>query len=181
MYLTENQVYLLSVLDETQCLTRRQAFALLRLREPWKTMDQSDAALRQLRYLSKIVYLTDDIVALSGRIGQPPDRAMLEAVDVMLDLTGTVLLRLSAHKRPFQLCFLTRLPGGGLGSYAVLPVELRREAECLQAARGAENGQRTVVFLLENWQQHKALQGEFPHYFVLREGGRRRYFKGGGA
>lgn len=181
VYLTENQAYLLSVLEETQCLSRRQAFALLRLREPWKTLEQTDTALRQLRHINQTVYLADDVVALAACLGQPPDSAMLEAVDVMLDLAGTEILSFSVHKPPFKLCFLTSLPGGGAGSFALLPVESGREAERLQAVQGAAHDQFTVVFLLEDWSQHEKLQAAFPHYFALRDGGKRRYFKGGGA
>lgn len=179
MYLTENQAYLLSVLDESHYLRCMQAYLLLRLKEPWKTPEQADAAMRQMRYLGRAVFLNGgDVIALPEYREKPPDTGMLDAVDVMLDLAGKELLRISAHKPPFKLCFLTSQPDGGIGSYAVMPVERGREAAVSAEVQLAEADRRTVVFLLSDWSQHEAVQTGLPHYFMLRDHGKRRYFKG---
>ena len=178
MYLTENQEYLMSVLAETHFLRRDQVYELLRLKEPWKTSEQADAALRQLRYLSRTVFLDGGVVALAERRKEAPDAMMLDAVDVMLDLAGKELLRISAHKPPFKLCFLAAQPDGGIGSFAVMPVERGREAVVSAQVQFSEADRRTVVFLLTDWSQHETLRTGLPHYFMLRDTGKRRYFKG---
>lgn len=178
MYLTENQAYLLSVLRETHYLRCAQAYLLLRLKEPWKTPEQADAAMRQLRYLGRAVFLEGNVIALPEYREKAPDTGMLDAVDVMLDLAGKELLRISAHKSPFKLCFLSSQADGGIGSFAVMPVELGREAAVSAQVQLAEADRRTVVFLLSDWSQHEAVHTGLPHYFMLRDGGKRRYFKG---
>lgn len=179
MYLTENQAYLLSVLDETRYLRCAQAYLLLRLKEPWKTPEQADAAMRQLRYLGRAVFLDGgNVIALPEYREKTPDAGMLDAVDVMLDLAGKELLRISARKPPFKLCFLAAQPDGGIGSFAVMPVERGREAVVSAQVQLEEADRRTVVFLLSDWSQHEAVHTGLPHYFMLRDNGKRRYFKG---
>lgn len=182
MYLTQDQRFLLSVLKETRCLTRRQVLRLLRVRTPGKEEAQADAALRQLRYLGKIRPVGEQVIALAGDGGREPDRDMLEAVDVMLDLCGHGLETLSAHRPPFKLVFLTTLDGGTISVFAVLPVAPGQEAEAVTRLEmvPAEPHQ-SIIFLLSDLSQRALISVRRPHYFAARDNGRLRYFKGGGA
>lgn len=181
MYLTRDQQYLMSILKETRCLTRRQALRLLRARTPQKEEAQVDAALRQLRYLGRIRPLDERVIALAEDGGRAADRGMLEAVDVMLDLCGRGLEDLSARRPPFKLVFLTTLDDGTISVFAVLPVEPGREGEAVTRLEvvPAEPHQ-SVIFLLSDLSQRALISVQRPHYFAVRDNGRLRYFKGGG-
>lgn len=181
MYLTEDQWQILAVLKETRCLRPNQALRLLRAGGAQKTKPQVNAALRQLRYMGELIFLSESVVALPECRGQEPDGDMLDAVDVMLDLTGERLEGVAAHRAPFLLRFLATRKDGRLASFALLAVESGREAESVALAENADGDHRAVVFLLRDIEQRGKLRTALPHYFAIRENGRFRYFKGGEA
>lgn len=183
MFLTQDQEFLRRVLDETRALRRGQALRLLRLHDPDKRPDQLEAALRQMRYLGLIVLPEDDLIIPAELRGEAVDPVMLEAVNVMLDLTGTDLEDLSGRRAPFLLSFLTTLKDGSISAFSILPVPPGRENAALLRLPppDALHKRHTVIFLLSELSQRERLETPLPHYFALRDGGRLRYFKGGGA
>lgn len=183
MYLTQDQQFLQKVLEETHALRRTQALRLLRLHDPNKRPDQLEAALRQMRYIGLVTLPDDGLIIPAQLRKEPVDPIMLDAVDVMLDLTGKDLEDLSGRRPPFQLSFLTTLKDGSISAFSILHVPVGHEHELLLRLPAPDELHRrhTVIFLLAELSQREQLAAAQPHYFALRDGGRLRYFKGGGA
>ena len=175
MFLTDDQRYLLSVLDRTACMRVRQAAALLRLLNGRESQRYTESALRQLRYLGKIIFQGDDVISLPYHNSYDVDT--LSAIDVMLDMTERRLLAV-AVKAPFTLCFLTER-GDSARGFAVMTVPSGKEARSALLAESAPAGQRTVIFLLSDIEQRELIRFPAPHYFAVRdENAGYRYFQG---
>lgn len=56
MYLFEDQKFFLSVLRQTDFIRPDQALPLLRLFDPRKTQGQTEALIRQLRYVGELAF-----------------------------------------------------------------------------------------------------------------------------
>ncbi len=89
MNLSRQQLFLLDVIRRLGCVRREQLYIMAgqALGRPGFECSrrQVDAMLRQLRYCLPDVRLEDELVTLSRA---PPDAVLLEAVDVMLELTS---------------------------------------------------------------------------------------------
>lgn len=80
----------------------------------------------------------------------------------------------------YKLCFLLEREDHRLDLFGVLPVEPGREQiSCILLAQQPKDV--TVLFDLSSLEQHRLLQIPQRHYFVVRQDGRLRFFKGGGA
>lgn len=107
MFLSIQQKFILEALKKLGCVRRGQLHALVRGRFEQAdfpvTQHSMDAMLRQLRVGSADVRLDDELVWLSGA---QPDARRLEAVDVMIELTGGKIQALGVYKEPPDLlCF----------------------------------------------------------------------------
>ena len=100
-------------------------------------------------------------------------------LDILLALAPAKLLQVSAP-RPYALCFLLERQDGWLDHFAVMPVPMGHEARVSQLL---EAELRNYVFLLalEHMEQYRELRLTRSHYFVLRQDGRLRFYKGGEA
>ena len=89
MLLSVQQKFILDVLKKLGCIYRRQLHALVRGRFQQGDVEipqaRMDAMLRQLRMGTADVRLDDELVWLHGCY---PDSRRLEAIDVMIELTG---------------------------------------------------------------------------------------------
>lgn len=89
MFLSVQQKYILAVLRMLGCVRRRQLHALVRGRFQQGDFEipqpRMDAMLQQLRMGTADVRLDDELVWLHGC---QPDCRRLEAIDVMIELTG---------------------------------------------------------------------------------------------
>ena len=89
MFLSIQQKFILDTLKKLNCVRQRQLHALVRGRFQQDgfevTQARMDAMLRQLRAGTADVRLDDGLVWLSNA---QPDARRLEAIDVMLELTG---------------------------------------------------------------------------------------------
>ena len=89
MLLSVQQKYILEILRRTGCIRRRQLFPLVR--EKFRPMGveisehRLEVMLRQLRHCVGEVRMEEELVRLSHA---RPDPRRLEAVDVMLELSG---------------------------------------------------------------------------------------------
>lgn len=92
MLMSIQQKYILEVLHKLGCIRRTQLLVLVRekFRRPdlVVTKERLDAMLQQMRCMTADVRLDEEFVFLHGKI---PDARMLEAVDVMLELTEGTL------------------------------------------------------------------------------------------
>lgn len=100
MILSKQQKFILEAIRSLGCVKREQ---LLRLYLAWSPMPeeqasrQLDAMLRQLRYCIGELRVEDDLVRID-RI--QPDEHKLEAIDLMLELTGGVVPLCKARLPP---------------------------------------------------------------------------------
>ena len=108
MLLSVQQKYILEILRRTGCIRRRQLFPLVR--EKFRPMGveisehRLEVMLRQLRHCVGEVRMEEELVRLSHA---RPDPRRLEAVDVMLELSGGAPVDFSAVgvEPPFLLRF----------------------------------------------------------------------------
>ena len=169
MYLFEDQKFFLSVLRQTDFIRPDQALPLLRLFDPRKTQGQTEALIRQLRYAGEL--------AFSGQLLCSPE--MLEALDILLALSGRRLLEVSRNP-PCKLSFLLQRGEDWIDSYAVMIVRqgYEREASLLLNQLAPET---TLLLRLDDLGQHGALTVRQSCYFVVRQAGKLRFYKGGEA
>jgi hypothetical protein len=179
MFLTADQEYILSLLQKTRFMRSVQACRLLGKLDGGKVERYVMRSLRQLRHLSKIAWITEDVFTLPDLYNSTIDREMLAAVDIMLDLADGRILALSAPGPPFTLRFMSE-QGGGLKSYAVANLPPGHEAAlaALINESGLPGGS-TVLVLLSELSQMEAVRILLPHYFVIRGADGYRYFEGG--
>lgn len=180
MLLTKDQRFFLDILRETGYMRRDQVLPLMRLHDPTKGVPQCDAILRHLRYAGELVLIGDELICLPELRQTHGDPAMLCALDILLSLATTPPLQLTSRKAPFKLCFLLERNGGRIDPFAVFPVESGKEQiACILLAQQPQD--MTVLLALSDLEQHRLLRIHQRHYFVVRQDGRLRFFKGGDA
>ena len=151
MLLTHDQRFLLSALRETGYMRRDQILPLMRLYDPIKEERHCEAILRHLRYAGELIPVGEELVCLPELRQRRPDGAMLRALE-----------------------------DGRMDLFGVLPVEPGREQiSCILLSQ--QPGDMTVLFDLTDLEQHRLLRIPQRHYFVVRQKGRLRFFKGGDA
>ena len=108
-----------------------------------------------------------------------PDPEMLEALDILLALSGRRLLEVSRNQ-PCKLSFLLQRGEDWIDSYAVMIVRqgYEREASLLLNQLAPET---TLLLRLDDLGQHGALTVRQSCYFVVRQAGKLRFYKGGEA
>lgn len=136
MLLSKPQKYMIEILKELKCLRVSQLHALTRNAfQPQMNIEprHTEIMLRQLRTVTNVVRIKEDIVSYGER---PPDTRLLEAVDVMLELTESKPSYFSCQglSLPRLLCFTLE---GTLFSVAWLdtPMQIvtvsRMKRECI--------------------------------------------------
>ena len=178
MFLSKQQQYVLYVLRRLGCVRNKQMEALLKTRffPPEKAIPSGflDAMLRQFRCGNIEVYRQGDTIFLPGN---PPDGQLLEAIDVMLELSGAdpsdfwavgkgqVLLRFSVSGRRVTLFAVLRT-GDLLGPDARPPPVL--------------SGAERVVVLLADGSPPPVLSIPNTVFYALRQkDGSHRFFARG--
>lgn len=179
MNLTEDQRYFLSILRETGFIRLDQVLPLLRINEPQKEIIHAGALLRRLRYMGLLARSGDGCICLPDLLRDSPDSEILLSLDVLLALRPERLLQVSA-RQPYKLCFLLQRSDGWIDYFAVMPVQPGHEGRISQLLQAE---QKNYVFLLplENMEQHRQITLSRSHFFVLRQGERLRFYKGGEA
>ena len=104
---------------------------------------------------------------------------MLEALDILLALSGRRLLE-GSRNPPCKLSFLLQRGEDWIDSYAVMIVRqgYEREASLLLNQLAPET---TLLLRLDDLGQHGALTVRQSCYFVVRQAGKLRFYKGGEA
>lgn len=176
MLLSVQQKYILEILRRTGCIRRRQLFPLVR--EKFRLMGveisehRLEVMLRQLRHCVGEVRMEEELVRLSHA---KPDPRRLEAVDVMLELSGGAPVDFSAVgvEPPFLLRFSfgqapMRFFSVGTVSDAEHPFGLY-----LKAQKG-----KRVVWLSDDGVPPAGLILPPKHFFAARTGGVSHRFYG---
>lgn len=176
---SREQEYILSILHKTKFMRKVHAIKLLSMTDIKRNVDYTVRCLEQLRHIRKIKWVTSDVFTLPILYMEPVDEEMLSAVDIMLDMTDSKILALSASKPPYKLCFVNGSEDN-FGSYAVIVVPHGSEAMITASLYGAESDTRTVIFLLSGSSQKERIKTALPHFFAIHDSGKYRYFKGGG-
>ena len=175
---TPDQEYILSILSKTRFMRVNQACKLLKLIDEAKVEIYAVSLLKQLKHMEKIAWKSEKVFALPSLYRDSVDEEMLAAIDIMIDLTDSKILSLSANNPPYKLCFLTE-QGDNVGNYAIISVAPGSEMTVTATLSAAATDTRTVIFLLSDISQKNKIKTTLPHFFALYDANRYRYFKGG--
>ena len=144
--------------------------------DPWA--GEAEALIRQLRYAGELAF-SGQLLCSPEMLKKQPDPEMLEALDILLALSGRRLLEVSRNP-PCKLSFLLQRGEDWIDSYAVMIVRqgYEREASLLLNQLAPET---TLLLRLDDLGQHGALTVRQSCYFVVRQAGKLRFYKGGEA
>ncbi len=163
MLLTTKQKFVLEVLKKLGCIRKTQAYALVQGRfeqENFKFSQPAiDAMLRQLRMGAADVRLDDELVWLSRA---EPDARRLEAVDVMIELTGGRPDVISGSAEPPRLLRFA-FGGDDLRLFTVASLDAA-PADLLEQGRTER-----VVWISDNGEAPKGLALPPRHFFAARQ------------
>ena len=163
MFLSIQQRFILDTLKKLNCVRRRQLHALVRGKFQQNgfeiTQARMDAMLRQLRAGTADVRLDDGLVWLSNA---QPDIRRLEAIDVMIELTGGKPQEFSASREPPRLL---RFAYGGddLRPFTVASLDIA-PAELLERGKAER-----VVWIADGGETPKGLALPPKHFFAARQ------------
>lgn len=180
MLLTKDQQFLLGVLRETGWMRRDQVLPLMRLYDHTKAPAHCEAILRHLRYAGELIPMGDGLICLAELRGKGADHEMLCALDILLSLASGPPIQMTSRLPPYKLCFLLEREGGRIDAFAVLLVEPGRES-MIGSLLAQQPQDVTVLLFLTSLEQHNLLHLRQRHYFVIRQEGRLRFFRGGDA
>ena len=162
MLLSTQQKFILDALRTLNCVRRRQLHALVRGRFQQDsiaiTQARLEAILRQLRMGMADVRMDDGLVWL---FNAQPDGRRLEAIDVMLELTGGKPEEFSASREPPRL--LRFAYGDELRLFTVASLDTA-PAELLERGRAER-----VVWIADSGEIPQGLALPPKHFFAARQ------------
>lgn len=177
--LTEDQRYFMDILEITGFVRADQVLPLLQINAPQKAQNHAEAMLRRLRYLGQLTLSREGLICLPELRNTSPDPEILLSLDILLALQPGQLLRVSLQP-PYKLCFLVQRADGWIDYFAVMPVPAGHEGRISQLLQ-AEPKNYIFLLPLEDAAQHQQIRLARGHYFILRQGNRLRFYKGGEA
>lgn len=164
MFLSVQQKYIVETVRKLGCLRRGQLLTLVRekYRRPdlVLTPERLDAMLRQLRFGVESIRLEGNLVCLPG---VEPDPRLMEAIDVMLELSeGMPLDFQTVRDVPFLLRF--SLGGDTLRLFSVADLLLPDLPERTQRRR-----MERIVWIVEDGTAPAGLTLPRRHFFAVRQ------------
>ncbi len=164
MLLSTQQKFILEALKKLGCVRRRQLHALVRGRFQADyfeiTQARMDAMLRQLRVGTVDVGMDDGMVWLGD---ERPDCRRLEAIDVMVELTGGKPQLFSAKVEPPRLLRFAYGGDDSLRLFTVASLEASLPG-LLERARGER-----VVWISDSGEAPKGLSLPPKYFFAARQ------------
>ena len=163
MFLSIQQKFILDTLKKLNCVRRRQLHALVQgrfQRDGFEiTQARMDAMLRQLRAGTADVRMDGELVWLSNA---QPDSRRLEAINVMIELTGGRPQEFSASREPPRLL---RFAYGGdeLWPFTVASLDAA-PAELLERGKAER-----IVWIADSGEPPKGLTLPPKHFFAARQ------------
>lgn len=173
MLLSAQQKFILDTLKKLGCVRRRQLYALVQgeFQQVKITQSGMDAMLRQLRIGTADVRLDNELVWLDG---VQPDARCLEAVDVMLELTGGQPRMFGVSREPPRL--LRFAYGGELRPFSIASLQLS-PPESLERGKTER-----VVWISDGGEAPKGLVLLPKHFFAARQpDGTHRFYGSNGS
>ena len=162
MFLSAQQKFILDALGKLNCVRRRQLHALVRGQFETDsfsvTQARMDAMLRQLRMGMADVRVDDELVWLSNT---QPDSRRLEAVDVMIELTGGRPGVISASAEP--PCLLRFAFGDELRLFTVASLDTA-PAGMLERGKAER-----IVWIADGGEAPQGLALPPKHFFAARQ------------
>ncbi len=162
MFLSIQQRFILDVLKKLNCVRRQQLDALVQGRFQQGgfeiTRTRMDAMLRQLRAGTADVRMDRELAWLSNA---QPDARRLEAIDVMLELTGGKPQEFNASREPPRL--LRFAYGDDLRPFTVASLDAA-PAELLERGRAER-----IVWIADSGESPKGLTLPPKHFFAARQ------------
>lgn len=163
MLLTIQQKFILDALRKLGCVRRKHLHALVRGQFQTDdfeiTQGRMDAMLRQLRAGTADVRLDDTLVWLGNC---QPDYRRLEAVDVMIELTGGKPQTFQVSPSPPRLLRFA-YGGDGLRPFSVASLDVALP-DSLERGRGER-----VVWISDNGEPPQGLALPPKHFFAARQ------------
>ena len=175
MFLSIQQRFILDTLKKLNCVRRRQLHALVRGRFQQDSFEitqaRMDAMLRQLRAGTADVRMDGGMVWLSNA---QPDSRRLEAIDVMIELTGGKPQEFSSSREPPRLlCFA--YGGDELRPFTVASLDTA-PAELLERGKAER-----IVWIADSGEPPKGLTLPSKHFFAARQSdGSHRFYGSNG-
>ncbi len=162
MLLSTQQQFILNVLKTLKCIWRRQLHTLVRgqfEKDSFQvTQARMEAMLRQLRMGMADVRMDDGLVWLSNA---QPDIRRLEAIDVMIELTGGKPQEFSASREPPRL--LRFAFGDELRLFTVASLDTA-PAELLERGKAER-----IVWIADSGEIPQGLALPPKHFFAARQ------------
>lgn len=163
MLLTIQQKFILDTLRKLGCVRRQQLHALIQGRFQTDdfeiTQGRMDAMLRQLRAGTADVRLDDALIWLENC---QPDYRLLEAVDVMIELTGGKPQSFHVSTEPPRLLRFA-YGGDGLRPFSVASLDFS-QPDLLERGRGER-----VVWISDSGEASQGLALPPKHFFAARQ------------
>ena len=159
--ISQDQMNILRILEKTRLLTVAQALRIVRAANERATEPYSLRLLQQLRYMQKIRFESEDIIALPDIVKRDVARDILAAVDVMLDISDGAPLDIGGESTPFALRFLTD-DGERVGSYGIIVVPPNGEARVNFQIEEVSTNAYTIIFLLADHMQRELIKTSQP-------------------
>ena len=164
MLLSAQQKFILETLRKLSCVRRRQLYVLVRERFRQAgleiTQNRIDAMLRQLRMGTANVRLDDELVWLSNT---QPDARRLEAIDVMIELTGGKAQNFSVSTEPPRLLRFSFGGDDSLKLFTMASMDLS-PPELLEQAR-----KERIIWISDGGEAPKGLTLPPKHFFAARQ------------
>ena len=162
MFLSIQQKFILDTLKKLNCVRRRQLHTLVRGRFQQDgfeiTQARMDAMLRQLRAGTADVRMDGELVWLSTA---QPDARRLEAIDVMIELTGGKPQEFNASREPPRL--LRFAYGDDLRPFTVASLDAA-PAGLLERGRAER-----IIWIADSGEPPKGLTLPPKHFFAARQ------------
>lgn len=177
MILSTHQKFIMEALKKLGCVQKRQLHVLVRERfrqaDLEITLVRLDAMLRQLRMGTADVRMDDELVWLSGH---EPDFRRLEAIDVMIELTGGKAQNFSVKLDPPCLLRFSFGEDSGLKLFTVAAADIS-PPELLEQAR-----KERVIWISDSGEAPKGLALLPKHFFAARQpDGSHRFYGSNGS
>ena len=176
MFFTTKQKFILETLKSLGCVRRQQLHALMRghFQEADFEITQTsmEAMLRQLRVGTSNVQMDDELVWLHGC---QPDCRRLEAVDVMIELTGGKAQSFSAKAKSPWLLHFSFGEGSGMKLFTVVSMDIS------PPELPEQSGKERVIWISDSGEAPKGLTLPPKHFFAARrpDGSHRFYGSNG--
>lgn len=173
MFFSSEQKFLLDMLQEFKCMRKSQIQTLLLRRfcipeRPDVNEHHIAAMIRQLRYGNWDVQAKDGYVYLNNAL---PETRLLEAIDIMLELTDTLPKEFKARASPPLLLRFT-VGGERLRFCTVARLSRKEDIALLDQGRVGR-----IVWVTDDGRMPEGLTLPPKHYFAVRqEDGSHRFY-----